>query len=87
MEYLSSKSFVHRDLAARNILLNELHQCKVDQHVMCIHTMTLSLIQIGDFGMARDLEDSEYYIMSRKGPQPFKWTAPEVNRPNKIMMG
>ena len=28
--------------------------------------------------MARDLEDSEYYIMSRKGPMPFKWTAPEV---------
>lgn len=35
--------------------------------------------QIGDFGMARDLEESEYYIMSKKGPLPLKWTAPEVN--------
>jgi serine/threonine protein kinase len=34
--------------------------------------------KIGDFGMARDLENSEYYIMSRRGPMPLKWTAPEA---------
>ena len=34
--------------------------------------------------MARDLEDSEYYIMSKKGPLPLKWTAPEVN-PSKLI--
>ena len=34
-------------------------------------------MQIADFGMARDLEESEYYI-SQGGKVPVKWTAPEV---------
>ena len=33
--------------------------------------------QIGDFGMSRDLEDSDYYI-THGGIIPVKWTAPEV---------
>lgn len=37
----------------------------------------LSIIQIADFGMARDLEDSDYYT-SHGGQIPVKWTAPEV---------
>ena len=35
------------------------------------------VVQIADFGMARDLEESEYYI-SQGGKVPVKWTAPEV---------
>ena len=35
------------------------------------------LIQIADFGMARDMEDDTYYITSG-GKIPIKWTAPEV---------
>ena len=34
-------------------------------------------LQISDFGMARDLEESNYYI-SHGGKIPVKWTAPEV---------
>ena len=37
-----------------------------------------SQMQIGDFGMSRDLEDENYYI-SHGGKIPVKWTAPEVN--------
>ena len=34
-------------------------------------------MQIGDFGMARDLMDDTYY-KSSGGKIPVKWTAPEV---------
>ena len=33
--------------------------------------------QIADFGMARDLLDTEYYV-SHGGKIPVKWTAPEA---------
>ena len=33
--------------------------------------------QIADFGMARDVEDNDYYV-SHGGHIPVKWTAPEV---------
>ena len=39
----------------------------------------LTVVQIGDFGMSRDLEDSDYYI-THGGIIPVKWTAPEVIR-------
>ena len=35
------------------------------------------LNKIADFGMARDLEESSYYV-SQGGQIPVKWTAPEV---------
>ena len=35
------------------------------------------LLQIGDFGLARDLIGCEHYI-SKGGQIPVKWTAPEV---------
>ena len=34
-------------------------------------------IQIGDFGMARDIADASFY-MSSGGLIPVRWTAPEV---------
>ena len=37
----------------------------------------LILQQIADFGMARDLDESNYYV-SHGGKVPTKWTAPEV---------
>jgi len=40
------------------------------------HDYTLCM-QIGDFGLARDLEDEQYYV-SHGGQVPVKWTAPEV---------
>ena len=36
-------------------------------------------IQIGDFGMSRDLADEDYYL-SHGGKIPVKWTAPEAIR-------
>jgi serine/threonine protein kinase len=35
------------------------------------------ICKIGDFGLARDLVDEDYYI-SRGGKIPVKWTAPEA---------
>ena len=35
------------------------------------------ILQIADFGMARNLQDSDYYT-SHGGQIPVKWTAPEV---------
>ena len=41
------------------------------------HECQVVFLQISDFGMARDLEESNYYI-SHGGKIPVKWTAPEV---------
>ena len=43
-------------------------------------------LQIADFGMARDLDESSYYV-SHGGKVPVKWTAPEVpDHINKLNM-
>lgn len=78
MTYLAEKAFVHRDLAARNILLSG-NTCKVRQisPIYCLWYRNVSLTQIADFGMARDLEENTYYT-SQGGKIPVKWTAPEV---------
>ncbi|GMR51745.1 hypothetical protein PMAYCL1PPCAC_21940 [Pristionchus mayeri] len=60
MEYLSKKQIVHRDLAARNILVGE----------------TIDHIKICDFGLARSLMNSQYYITCKEA-FPLRWTAPE----------
>ena len=40
-------------------------------------------MQIGDFGMSRDIMNETYYI-SHGGQVPVKWTAPEVKMFNWI---
>ena len=85
MAYLAKKSFVHRDLAARNILLDQRMSCKVWYFIIlyplwCVIPVALHdawCLQIGDFGMARDLMDNTYY-KSSGGKIPVKWTAPEA---------
>ena len=44
----------------------------------------MECIQIGDFGMSRNLLDEEYYIC-HGGVVPIKWTAPEVHTCNTCM--
>jgi len=39
-----------------------------------------NFFQIGDFGMARDVENEGDYYKSHGGIIPVKWTAPEVSR-------
>ena len=77
MEYLERKMFVHRDLAARNILVAHNNTCKVGSFASQSSCKCLFLVQIGDFGMARDLENEQYYI-SRGGKIPIRWSPPEV---------
>ena len=47
---------------------------------VCFCIFLFLFLQISDFGMARDLEESNYYI-SHGGKIPVKWTAPEVEIP------
>lgn len=45
---------------------------------MCVNvSLIATTMQIGDFGMSRDLEQSNYYI-THGGKIPVKWTSPEV---------
>ena len=37
----------------------------------------MDISQIADFGMSRDLADTDYYV-SHGGKVPVKWTASEV---------
>ncbi len=36
------------------------------------------VVKIGDFGMSRESDDSEYTVQSGTRAIPIKWTAPEV---------
>lgn len=42
------------------------------------HLLVYVGVQIGDFGMARDIESEGDYYKSHGGIIPVKWTAPEV---------
>ena len=44
---------------------------------MYVSYIFLFYIKIADFGMSRDLEEENFYIVSG-GKIPVKWTAPEV---------
>ena len=48
-------------------------------HTQTHHKRYLYFSQIGDFGMARDLDVDNIY-QSQGGKIPLKWTAPEVNK-------
>ncbi len=37
------------------------------------------IVKIGDFGMSRESDDSEYTVQSGTRAIPIKWTAPEVS--------
>ena len=39
-----------------------------------------NVVKIGDFGMARDVYETEYYRKEGKGLLPVRWMAPESLR-------
>ena len=84
MYYLSDQKFVHRDLAARNCLVNGNHTCKVggechSHGFSCSHRSALL-----DFGLTRDIYETDYY--RRGGPNflPIRWMAPESLRDGRF---
>jgi len=36
------------------------------------------VIKISDFGLARDIQNQDYYRKNTDGRQPIKWMAPET---------
>lgn len=64
-EYLESQHFIHRDLAARNCLVS----MKPSSNSL--------VVKIADFGLARDIHDTDIYMKEGSGPLPIRWMAPE----------
>ncbi|KMQ83414.1 proto-oncogene tyrosine-protein kinase ros [Lasius niger] len=62
--YLEEQHFVHRDLACRNCLISGRNRNN-------------RIVKIGDFGLARDIYQDDYYIMEGVTPLPLRWMAPE----------
>lgn len=65
LSYLAHHKFVHRDLACRNCLITG------KDH---------PVVKLADFGMTRNIFDSDNYTFRRKAPLPIRWTAPESLR-------
>lgn len=62
--YLEDMHFVHRDLACRNCLVSSNDPSK-------------RMVKIGDFGLARDIYNSDYYRKEGEGLLPVRWMSPE----------
>ncbi|TKR60741.1 hypothetical protein L596_027940 [Steinernema carpocapsae] len=62
--YLEMNKHVHRDLAARNCLISS-------------RNAQLRVTKIADFGLARDIDSSEYYRIHGEDFLPLRWLAPE----------
>lgn len=83
MHYLSDQKFVHRDLAARNCLVNGNHTCKVggkypsDARFVSDHCRS-------DFGMTRDIYETDYYRPDGRRFLPIRWMAPESLRDGRF---
>jgi serine/threonine protein kinase len=61
MAYISNLKYVHRDLAARNCFLD--HDYKT--------------VKVADFGLSRDVYESDYYRQRSRCEVPWKWMSPE----------
>eukprot|EP01137_Pigoraptor_chileana_P033705 Opistho-2@25000 len=64
MAHLSSMGIVHRDLAARNCLVSRKGASGL-------------IVKVGDFGLSRHMEGSDYYRVRSNTKLPIKWMAPE----------
>lgn len=65
VRYLAQQHFIHRDLAARNCLVTNslIGDCLV--------------VKIGDFGMSREIHQSDYYKIGSQTVIPVRWMPPE----------
>ncbi|KAK6025979.1 protein tyrosine kinase [Ostertagia ostertagi] len=61
---LNRQKYIHRDLAARNCLLTEKGPNR--------------RVKIGDFGMARDIYENNYYRKGGRAKLPVRWMPPEA---------
>ncbi|XP_062620819.1 protein sevenless-like isoform X2 [Saccostrea cucullata] len=61
--YLEEIKFIHRDIAARNCLISR-HESQV-------------VVKIADFGMARDVTMTQYYVKEGTCKVPVRWMSPE----------
>lgn len=62
LSYLAHHKFVHRDLACRNCLVTGNGQ---------------PVVKLADFGMTRNIFESDNYTFRRTAPLPIRWSAPE----------
>lgn len=86
MAYLNANKFVHRDLAARNCMVAEDFTVKIggngprsrrsrqvgEQRLICVCVCVRA-----DFGMTRDIYETDYYRKGGKGLLPVRWMSPE----------
>eukprot|EP01137_Pigoraptor_chileana_P029797 Opistho-2@15475 len=64
MEYLASMRIVHRDLAARNVMVGQ-------------DAFGEYILKVADFGLSKNLRESDYYRKTKTGKVPVKWLALE----------
>lgn len=89
MAYLNANKFVHRDLAARNCMVSEDFTVKIgggwaavgrrcQPCVSCCSHLPPPLPPPPDFGMTRDIYETDYYRKGGKGLLPVRWMSPEA---------
>ncbi|NXV24088.1 INSRR protein, partial [Cepphus grylle] len=87
MAYLNANKFVHRDLAARNCMVSEDFTVKigggwaVGGQARCqprISRCSRLPPPLPDFGMTRDIYETDYYRKGGKGLLPVRWMSPEA---------
>ncbi|NXI03994.1 INSRR protein, partial [Pachycephala philippinensis] len=88
MAYLNANKFVHRDLAARNCMVSEDFTVKIGggwaaaggQCQPCISCCSHlpPPLPPPDFGMTRDIYETDYYRKGGKGLLPVRWMSPEA---------
>ena len=85
MAYLGNKKIVHRYQHGSNLLWEA--QLNVICRDLAARNCMLSadtVVKVGDFGMARDVYETEYYRKEGRGFLPVRWMAPESIRDGKF---